>query len=121
MSSIQRLSALGSKPGGLDPIGLSFPDWVVSGNPQEAGEVYYDTPLASATVGIWHSDPGVVRFPSYPFDEVCMVVEGSVILRDADGGEERFGSGDVFIVPKGWAGDWIMQEPLRKFYVELKR
>jgi uncharacterized cupin superfamily protein len=45
-------------------------------------------------------------------------VEGRLILR-SDGEDEVFAEGDVFLVREGWRGDWIMEERLKKFYVEL--
>ena len=120
MTKIRKLSPTGDRATGLDKIGLSFPELVVSGDPQEAAQIYYDRNLGSADIGIWTSDPGVVRFRSYPFDELCIIVEGTVRLRDVEGSEESYRPGDLFIIPQGWAGDWIMDAPLRKFYVELK-
>jgi len=120
MEKVRRLSPEGDAANGLEHIGYSFPDAVLAGDPVERGRVFDDMALAHATIGIWESAPGVVRFESYPFDELCIVTSGSVMLA-ADDGSESFAAGDVFLVAEGWRGEWRMAEPLRKFYVELKR
>lgn len=120
MPSIQRLPSLGHEGLQLQPIGYSFPDCVIAGDPEEAAQVFLDRSVGTATIGIWTSKAGTVRFAAYPFDELCIIVGGTVTLKGIDGTQEHFGAGDLFIVPKDWAGDWIMEEPLSKFYVELK-
>lgn len=120
MPSIQRLPSIGDQGLQLQPIGYSFPDCVIDGKPEEAAQIFWDQPIGAATVGIWTSEAGTVRFAAYPFDELCIIVEGALTLKGIDGTQERFAPGDLFIVPKDWAGDWIMEKPLSKFYVELK-
>lgn len=120
MPSIQRLPSIGHEGLQLQPIGYSFPDCVIAGDPKEAAQIFWDRSIGTATIGIWTSNAGTVRFPAYPFYELCIIVEGAVTLKGIDGTQERFAAGDLFIVPKDWAGDWIMEEPLSKFYVELK-
>jgi uncharacterized protein len=115
---VERLSANGHSEQGLSPIGLSFPDKVTSGDPQEFAHLFFEKATPAAKIGIWASEPGTVRFDSYPFDELCVIVEGRLILR-SDGEDEVFAEGDVFLVREGWRGDWIMEERLKKFYVEL--
>ena len=118
---IERLSPEGHPVTGLAPIGVSFPDQVLEGDPQEAAHVFYDRALGHATIGIWESAPGRIRFDPYPFDELCMIVAGQVTLAPAEGSPRTFGSGDVFIVRATFRGDWIMPDRLKKFYVELKQ
>ena len=104
----------------LDPVGLSFPDAVVDGDPQELAIAIHDLAKGSATTGLWESQPGTVRFDPYPFDELCVVVSGFVTLRDDSGPEDTFHPGDVFLVRATFRDLWIMRQPLRKFYVELR-
>ncbi len=115
-----RLHPHGHVTDGMKPVGLSFPDAVVAGDPQESAHVFYDQALKQATIGIWESEAGVVRFDPYPFDELCIVVEGEVALRDASGYQDAFRAGDLFIIRKTFRGLWTMPRRLRKFYVELK-
>lgn len=118
--AFERLSPDGHPSKGLEPIGLSFPDQVLEGDPQEAAHVFYDREIGQATIGIWESALGRIRFDPYPFDELCMIVSGEVTLAPDDGAPETFKPGDVFIVRGSFRGEWIMPVALRKYYVELK-
>ncbi len=104
----------------LSAIGLSFPEAVVEGDPQEAATVFHEMVAGAATAGLWESEAGIVRFDPYPIDELCIVVAGRVTLRADGGGEETFGPSDLFIVRQSFRGLWIMPEAFRKFYVELR-
>lgn len=107
---------------GMEPMGLSFPDAVLAGNPQESAHVFADLSLSQATIGVWESEAGVIRFDPYPFDELCIIVEGEVALVPDDTGvAETFRAGDLFIVRETFRGTWHMPRKLRKFYVELKK
>lgn len=119
-NSILRLPELGDLQLGLQPLGYSFPDQVVAGDPEEVGHIFHDRQISQATIGIWESKAGTVSFDAYPFDELCILVEGNLALVGSDGAAETFRAGDVFLIRKGWAGLWIMHAPIKKYYVELK-
>jgi uncharacterized cupin superfamily protein len=38
-------------------------------------------PGAGLTAGIWEAEPFTEHIPSYPCDEVCVVIEGTIHLR----------------------------------------
>jgi uncharacterized cupin superfamily protein len=55
----------------------------------------------------------------FPYDEYVLVLRGEVILTSEDGSSQTFGTGDGFLVPKGWTGTWDMSEQyLEKIIVE---
>ncbi len=118
--SFHRLHQHGDIVKGMQDIGLSFPDLVLEGNPQEKAHIFYDRPLSQATIGIWESESGTLRFDPYPFDELCIIVEGEVSLVDESGQQDAFKAGDLFIIEKQFRGLWMMPRRLRKFFVELK-
>lgn len=118
---ILRMPRQGDPISGMEQIGLSFPDAVLSGNPQEAAHVFADLKVDQATIGVWESDAGVLRFDPYPFDELCILVDGEVTLVPNDTMRpESFRAGDLFIIRASFRGTWHMPRRLRKFYVELK-
>lgn len=119
-TTFQRLHQSGDIVHGMKSVGLSFPDAVLSGDPQESAHIFYDRRVDQATVGIWESEAGTLRFDPYPFDELCVVVEGEVALEDETGHRDAFRAGDAFIIEKTFSGLWIMPRRLRKFFVELK-
>lgn len=68
-------------------------------------------------VAFWESEAGVLRTEGYPVDEYCYVLEGTLVLTDADGRQQTFGPGDTFIIPKGWIGTWDMKTRFKKQFV----
>jgi len=61
-------------------------------------------------VGIWESKPGKETFTHLDYDELMYVLEGSFIVIDADGKSETFTVGQGVVLPKGWAGTFIVPE-----------
>jgi uncharacterized cupin superfamily protein len=70
-------------------------------------------------VGFWTGEPGHVSFDAWPYTEVCSILSGRVAVRDRFGGEKQFGPGSGFVVPKGWAGDWVTLETSSKIFIAI--
>ncbi len=64
---------------------------------------------------IWTKE--VSTFPwQYGEQEVCYLLEGSVVVTP-DGGEPvAFGKGDLVTFPQGMSCVWDIQQPVRKHY-----
>jgi uncharacterized protein len=73
------------------------------------------------SAGVWSADAFVEHVPSYPVDEVCVLIEGSVTLRTPDGAATTFGPGDAFAIARGTECTWEQPGPVRKFYVIRER
>ncbi|MDX6594151.1 MAG: hypothetical protein QOJ13_3347 [Gaiellales bacterium] len=69
------------------------------------------------TAGVWSADAFVEHLPSYPVDEVCVLIEGSVTLRTPDGAAATFGPGEAFAIARCTECTWEQTGPVRKFYV----
>lgn len=72
---------------------------------------------AGLTAGTWSAQPFVEHNASYPFDEVCVLIEGTVTLRTPDGAAQTFGPGDAFAIAQGTEVTWEQPEAVRKVYV----
>jgi uncharacterized cupin superfamily protein len=48
------------------------------------------------------------------------VVEGSVSVTDADGRTETFGTGEGFLLPRGFKGLWSNSDDFAKLFVAIK-
>jgi uncharacterized cupin superfamily protein len=70
------------------------------------------------TGGIWGSDATDTTFDAYPFDEVVVILTGSIEIT-ADGQTEVFGPGDSFGIAKGTPCRWIVAEGTRKVFAIL--
>jgi uncharacterized cupin superfamily protein len=89
---------------------------ITEGDPQEREYIYFAAP-GGFTVGLWQAQPFAERITSYPADEFCHVVRGSVTLTDTGGAARTFRAGDAFTVQAGWAGEWRVNEPFMKYFV----
>jgi uncharacterized cupin superfamily protein len=69
------------------------------------------------TAGVWSADAFTEHIPSYPVDEVCVLIEGSVTLRTPDGDAVSFGPGQAFAIARGTEVTWEQPGPVHKFYV----
>ncbi|MEV7006145.1 cupin domain-containing protein [Streptosporangium sp. NPDC051022] len=92
--------------------------------PGEASETWRETEWRSFSDdsgaffgGGWEGEPGTLRLDPYPYDEVCVMIEGAVALVDVHGGRREFRAGDAFFVPRGFRGVWETLEPARKVFV----
>ena len=76
--------------------------------------------LASAdkkfVTGMYESGASELKVDSYPVDEYCFLISGSVKLTSADGSEMDLKSGDALVIPKGWKGVWS-SSGYTKYYV----
>jgi uncharacterized cupin superfamily protein len=65
--------------------------------------------------GIWEAEPGCWKI-HYTENEFCQILSGHSILRDADGNESVLKTGDNFVIPAGFDGEWEVVETTRKIY-----
>lgn len=75
----------------------------------------------SYTGGFWTGEPGAVRFESWPYNEICVILAGRVALVDEHGDRLEFGPGEAFHVPQGFRGDWVTVEPTIKVFVAVSK
>lgn len=68
-------------------------------------------------VGVWRCTPGVWEYDFYEEEEVMLMLSGRLRLTDAGGKETELAAGDVFYIPRGWAGRWETLETMEKLYV----
>lgn len=76
-------------------------------------------PSGEVLVAVWEGNPGVVYLGPWPYDEVCVLLEGRVALIDEDGGRREFVAGDSFVIPRSFSGTWETIEPSRKIFVAI--
>ena len=84
------------------------------------GEWRY-TPLVEGTLdaGVWSATAASWDETDYPVDEVMVMVSGHLRLTDAGGTTHDLRRGDMFHLPRGWAGCWEVIEDMQKIYVIL--
>lgn len=70
--------------------------------------------------GYWTGEPGWVAIDEWPYNEVCVILDGRVAIEDADGERVEFGEGEAFLVPAGFRGTWHTLRPTRKVFVGIQ-
>ena len=68
-------------------------------------------------VGVWRCTPGVWEYDFYEEEEVMLMLSGRLRLTDSEGRATELTKGDVFYIPRGWAGRWETLETMEKLYV----
>jgi hypothetical protein len=106
------------------PAGIGLTFWgnlenenVIEGEPVETGHNYFTDRTGQLTSGVWECTPCTSQINSYPVDEFCYILSGTVVITDVEGNAETFKAGDCFVVPKGTKCTWHMPETTRKYYV----
>ncbi len=89
-----------------------------SSTPGQQEAVVYLVGHAASTlkVGVWECTPG--RFSvNRTTTEICEILTGHATLIDEHKNELTLKPGDHFMVPKGFKGDWVIHETVRKTFV----
>lgn len=123
MSSKQFLRVNRAGPGGsgLPPTRHDPSDTIVEGAAHPAAYTAYTDPSGVFTVGVWACDAGTLAINDLAIDEACYLLEGEVIITDAQGHSERYVAGDAFLLKRGFVGTWHMPGPILKYNAMFKR
>jgi uncharacterized cupin superfamily protein len=70
--------------------------------------------------GIWESDPGTSRWEFLGRGEIVHILAGILTVQEDGAAPETLTAGSAAVFPIGWCGTWIVEEPVRKFYVVYK-
>lgn len=100
----------------IDPQADLQPD------PAHPGECYANNFVGDHPglfAGVWSADAQETVIESYPVDEVCVVLAGTITLTAADGSVFQFRAGDAFAIRKGTALTWANSPDVRKIYAIL--
>jgi uncharacterized protein len=104
---------------GIFPID---PQAALQSDPAHPGEYYVNSFTGAHPglfAGVWSAEKQETVIDSYPVDEVCVVLAGTITLTAADGRISEFTSGDSFAIRKGTALTWANSPDVRKIYVIL--
>jgi uncharacterized cupin superfamily protein len=78
-----------------------------------------DIPTDRVTIGYWKGEPGKVQLDPWAYTEVCSIISGRIAIDDLRGGRLEFGAGEGFVIPKGFAGEWITLEASAKIFLAV--
>ena len=99
------------------PTHLVDPELLLAGSPNDRGVTLFESDDRRVRCGVWACDTYSERLPSYPEDELYVVIEGSVVVT-VDGLEpQAFGPGDALVVRQGTACTLEFHGPFRKVFM----
>ena len=89
-----------------------------SGDLVARGHVYFYSQDRNFGLGVWESKPGEMTYDDLEYDELMYVLDGGIVMTDADGNVEEFGPGEGLVLQKGWTGTLAIPEGgVRKIWV----
>jgi uncharacterized protein len=91
------------------------PDRVLSGRPLTRVSNYFSDSTQQFHAGRWSASRGKWRV-AYTENELCVMTSGKVVIESSSGARNTFATGDVFVVPAGFAGTWEVLEDCSKIY-----
>ncbi len=100
-TSVIRLNSDGPDGAGLPFRGNLENENVIEGDPVETGYNFFTDASGQLTAGVWECTPCTTQTDSYPVDEFCYILSGTVVITDDAGQCETFKAGDCFVIAKG--------------------
>jgi uncharacterized cupin superfamily protein len=91
------------------------PDRLLAGKPVTRVSNYFSDSTQQFHAGRWSATRGKWRV-SYTENELCVMTSGRVVIESASGERNTFATGDVFVIPAGFAGTWEVLEDCSKVY-----
>jgi len=95
------VTRIAAESGSFAPTNLVDPELLLSGDPNDRGVSLFASADGKVECGLWACDVYEERLPSYPMDELFVVIEGTLVVT-VDGHEpETFSPGDAFVIERG--------------------
>jgi uncharacterized cupin superfamily protein len=101
----------------LEPTDSVPLEGLISGTPNTRGADLFTSDDRKASAGIWTCDTYDEHIPSFPYDELILVIDGSVTLTEKGREARTFGPGDVFVIRRGTECRFAVSGPFRKVYM----
>ena len=114
--AIFRFEANGPAGQGMVPLELSSEDFQ-SELPHQEWHIYYQDETLGLTAGVWTTTSMQEAFGPYPGDEFMHILEGKVLLLDADENQTFVNTGETFVVKNGIPISWKQDGFCRKFFM----
>jgi uncharacterized cupin superfamily protein len=80
---------------------------------------YYCDAGETVRSGIWQCEAGNIEIKDNPVAKVCFVLNGVVQITDLQSRSETFGTGECFVMPRGFSGTWSHSDRFRMTYVVI--
>ena len=83
----------------------------------EASNPLWTSADTGIKIGLWECTPGRFTADRSETAEYCHIISGSATVKNlSDGTSRDIRGGDLLVLPKGWLGEWVIHEHMRKLY-----
>lgn len=117
MSKVIKLSRDGVGIRALKKSSVVPAEAILSGYTDEIGDVHFESPDKSLTIGTWQSTPYAENLVYPDGTEYSVILSGKVSITNPDGSVEFFEAGESYILPAGTEVRFEVLETMRKVYV----
>jgi hypothetical protein len=111
------LTRIAADPASFVPTNLVDPAFLLAGSPNDRGTTLFESADGAVKCGLWACDTYTERLPSYPEDELYVVLEGSVVVTVDGEAPEAFAAGDALVIRRGTACTLEFRGPFRKVFL----
>lgn len=118
---IVRLLPGGAPNTGMRPLAYIDPKTVSEGVAVETGHIFFTSEDGAVNAGVWECSACTEQVRDYPYDQCCVVLEGTLTITDEAGHAETFRPGDTFMIPRGFNGTWRMPGRYKNYFVTVER
>ncbi|MDG1858802.1 MAG: cupin domain-containing protein [Emcibacteraceae bacterium] len=81
-----------------------------NGNILARSHEFYQSENGQYATGIWEGKPGTMKIENAPYAEVMYIVEGSLAMGSQENTEITYTAGEGIVMPKGWSGNFTVNE-----------
>jgi uncharacterized cupin superfamily protein len=96
----------------LEPAPIKA-EWILEGNPVARNRTISTSKDGTSVALFWDCSAGKFNW-FYDVDETVYVLEGSVLLKDANGAQRLVSAGDTVFFPVGAKVEWTVDKYIRK-------
>jgi len=111
------LTRIAADPASFVPTNLVDPALLLAGSPNDRGTTLFESADGAVKCGLWACDTYTERLPSYPEDELYVVLEGSVVVTVDGEDPETFAAGDALVIRRGTACTFEFRGSFRKVFL----
>jgi uncharacterized cupin superfamily protein len=110
----------GKLSAGLAPMDTTEPFVIVGDKPVQHDNLFFTNDAGNLYIGMWDSTALDSEMRPFPCHEMVQLLEGEVLITEADGSRHQFVAGDAFFIPKGTVCKWQIGAYVKKFYSILE-
>ncbi len=105
---------------GMKKMDTTDPLVIEGARPLQRDNILFTNDAGNMFVGMWDSTAFDSEMRPFPWHEMVRLLEGEVMITEADGGKQLFKPGDMFFVPMGTVCKWQSTGYIKKLYSILE-